>query len=355
MKQEEWGTVGDQTVYLYTLTNANGLVCKLTNWGALLTELHVPDRDGNLADVVLGFDSLPRWLDGGGTGKPNPAYMGCTVGRYCNRIANGRFTLDGKDYQLAQNDGDHTLHGGAAGWDKKVWNGEIVAQDQGAAVRFQLVSPDGDENYPGEVAAEVVYTLTDEDALRIEMSATTSAATPVNMTNHAYFNLAGQGSGTVLDHTLQLVADRFTVFDEASIPTGEIKAVAGTPFDFTSATRIGERIDQLTGDPGGYDQNYVVRDAKVAQPEQVATLYEPTSGRVMDVASTEVGIQFYSGNYLDGSLVGKDGKKYEKHFGLCLEPQFHPDSPNRPEFPDCILKPDQTYRHITVLQFSTRE
>lgn len=356
VKREEWGTAGDgQKVFLFTLTNKNGTVCKLTNWGALISELHVRDKGGKLGDVVLGYESLERWLDSDGNGKANPSYFGCTVGRYCNRIANGTFELDGETYLLAQNNGPSHLHGGKVGWDKKVWAGEIVDHDDGQAVKFQLTSPDDDEGYPGNVQAEVIYVLTDDDALRIELSATTDKATPVNMTNHTYFNLAGEGSSTILDHELKLETAKYTEFGENDIPTGEIKSVEGTPFDFTKSTRIGDRIDKLAGEPGGYDQNYLLREEKVEQPALAATVHDPASGRVLEILTTEVGIQFYSGNYLDGSLVGKTGKKYEKHFGFCLEPQFHPDSPNKPQFPSSTLKPGERYSHITIFKFGVRE
>ncbi len=353
--QKPWGTVDGQEVFLYTLTNKNGTIVKLTNWGAIITELHVKDRNGKLGDVVLGYESLARWLDPAGDGKPNPSYFGCTVGRYCNRIANGKFTLDGHTYQLAQNNDPSHLHGGNVGWDKKVWTSKIVQRDDGQAVQFNYVSADGEENYPGEVHAQVVYVLTDDNALRIELSATTDKATPVNMTNHTYFNLSGEGHGTILDHVLKLESDRITEFGEHDIPNGKIKPVDGTPFDFTSPKRIGDRIGQLTGEPGGYDQNYVLREAKADKPQPAATVYDPASGRVLEVSTTEVGVQFYTGNYLDGSLVGKSGKKYEKNFGLCLEPQFHPDSPNKPNFPSCILKPGERYSHVTVYKFDVRK
>lgn len=356
---ESWGEYEGKKVSLYTLTNKNGITVKLSNWGAIIAELHTKDRDGNLADVVTGYETLEGWLNAGGEGKPNPDYFGCTVGRYCNRIGNAKFSLDGKEYQLANNNDPSHLHGGNVGWDKKVWDGEVVERADGQAVKFTLTSPDNDEGYPGTVNAEVVYVLTDNDELRIELAATSDKATPVNMTNHAYFNLAGQGSGTILDHEVQIEADRYTVFDEYGIPTGEIKPVAGTIFDYSKPTAIGARIDQLPpgdkeGQVGGYDHNYVLRDAKVAEPQLAGTFYEPTTGRVMKVSTTEVGVQLYSGNYLDGSRVGKGGKKYEKHFAFCFEPQFHPDSPNQADFPSCILKPGEKYSHVTVFKFETK-
>jgi len=355
VKKEAWGNIDGKEVFLYTLTNSNGMVCKLTNWGATVTELHVPDRDGNVEDVVLGFESLDRWLDSDGKGTTNPAYMGATIGRVCNRIADGRFELDGKAHQLAKNNGPNHLHGGDEGWDKKVWEGKVLEQQDGVGVRFLLVSPDGDENYPGEVTAEVVYLLTDDDALKVEFGATTDQRTPVNMTNHSYFNLAGEGEGTILDHELKLESPQQTAFDETGIPTGKLARLEKTPLDFTAAQRIGARIGEIPGDPGGYDHNFVLREEKVSEPQLAATLYDPKSGRELQLYTTEVGIQFYSGNYLDGSLRGKSGKKYEKNFGLCLEPQFHPDSPNQAHFPDSILEPGQRYEHKCVYQFGVRK
>ncbi|REJ67083.1 MAG: galactose mutarotase [Planctomycetota bacterium] len=359
VKTESWGEADGQEVSLFTLTNKNGLVAKITNWGATLVELHTKDKNGELADIVNGFESLEKWLNPGGDGKANPQYFGCTIGRYCNRIAGGKFKLDDTEYTLATNNPPNHLHGGDVGWDKKVWQGEVVDYDGGQAVKLSLTSPDGDEGYPGEVQAEVLYVLTDDDELRIEHTATTDKATPVNMTNHTYFNLAGHGNGTILDHEVKIEADRYTVFDATDIPTGEIKPVSDTVYDFTEATAVGARIDKLppnddTGSPGGYDQNYVLRDAKVETPALAGTFYDPKSGRVMKVLTTEVGVQFYSGNYMDGKLEGKDGKKYEKHSAFCFEPQFHPDSPNQAKFPSCILKPGETYRHVTVFKFETK-
>jgi len=354
VQTQAWGEADGKQVFLYRLTNDNGTVVKLTNWGSTITELHAKDKDGQLADVVLGFESLDRWLHSDAAGKPNPAYFGCTVGRYCNRIANGKFELDGVAANLPQNNGPNHLHGGEKGWDKHVWDGEVVHSDEGQAVRFTLTSPDGDQGYPGEVKAEVVYTLTDDDEIRIQMSATSDKPTPVNMTNHTYFNLAGEGTGTILDHQLKLETDRITVFGEGDIPTGQIKSTADTPFDFTKPTRIGDRIDQLTGDPGGYDQNFVLRDEKISQPQLAATVHDPSSGRTLEVYTTEVGVQFYTGNYLDGTLKGKSGQDYPKHFALCLEPQFHPDSPNKPDFPSSILQPGDKYQHTTVYKLGVR-
>jgi aldose 1-epimerase len=355
VEKQAWGTADGKQVFLYTLTGKDGMVCKLTNWGATITELRLPDRNGKVEDVVLGFESLDRWLDSDGKGTTNPAYMGCTVGRVCNRIANGQFALDGQSHQLAKNNGPNHLHGGDEGWDKKVWTGEIIKRQDGEGVKFTLTSPDGDENYPGEVKAEVVYVLADDNSLKIEFAATSDRQTPVNMTNHSYFNLAGEGKSTILDHQLKLESQAHTEFDSTGIPNGKMVAIEGTPLDFTAARQIGERIANIPGDPGGYDHNFVLREEKVSEPQLAATLYDPQSGRELQLYTTEVGIQFYSGNYLDGSLTGKSGSNYEKHFGLCLEPQFHPDSPNQPDFPNAILKPGEQYEHKCVYKFGVRE
>ncbi|MEK6246849.1 MAG: galactose mutarotase [Planctomycetales bacterium] len=350
---EEWGTADGKEVFLYTLTNADGTICKLTNWGATVTELHTRDKNGGMADIVQGYESFARWLDPDGKGNPNPDYFGCTIGRYCNRIGNGKFELDGQTYELTKNNDPSHLHGGGTGWDKQVWNGDMLKNQNG--VRFSLISPDGDENYPGEVKAEVVYVLTDDNELRIEFSATSDKATPISMTNHSYFNLSGEGSGTILDHELELAAPTYTVFDSNGIPTGEIAPVDGTPVDFTQAKPIRKDFDKMGSDPGGYDHNFVLRDEKVSEPELAATVYDPKSGRELQLSTTEVGIQFYTGNFLDGSRKGKSGKAYEKNFAFCLEPQYHPDSPNQPSFPSCILKPGEKYSQVSVYKFGVRK
>ena len=354
LERENWGNVEGRQVHRYTLENCNGTVCKLTNWGATLTELHVRDHLGELADVVLGFENLDSYLNREGQGGPNPGYMGCTIGRYCNRIRDGRFELGGTSYQLSRNNDPNHLHGGTQGWDKRVWEGTACEHQDGPAVRFTLISPNGDENYPGKVRAEVVYVLTEDDSLRIEFSATTDKPTPLSMTNHTYFNLAGEGSGSVLDHRLKLVTDNYVVCDTFGIPTGEIRPTKGTAWDFKHLRLVGERLNELNGNPGGYEINCILRNEKTNIPELAATLFHPASGRVLELLTTEVGLIFYSGNYLDGSLRGKSGKPYEKHFGLCLEPQFHPDSPNRPQFPSSILLPGKTYRQVIVYRFRLR-
>jgi aldose 1-epimerase len=331
-----------EPVDLYSLSNSSGMVAKITNYGAMLTQLHVPGKTGQSVGVVLGFDNLPQYL----AGHP---YLGPTIGRVGNRIAAGRFTLDGRSYELARNEnGVHHLHGGKKGFDKALWKGEPVAGKDQASVRFTYRSPDGEEGFPGNLDVTVIYTLTDAKELKIEYAATTDQPTPVNLTNHSYFNLAGAGSGDILSHELMLAADRYTPADETLIPTGQIAEVRGTPLDFTKPTTIGSRIAQV---PGGYDHNWALRGpAGVLSP--AARVFEPVSGRVMEILTTEPGIQFYSGNFLDGHNVGKAGKVYRKRYGLCLETQHYPDSPNRPAFPSTVLDPGQTYRHTTEYRFA---
>ena len=332
---------------LYTLSNRNGLRAKIMTYGAILTELHVPDRLGNFSDVVLGFDNLAAYLKG------HP-YFGATTGRYANRIAKGKFTLNGKEYTLAVNNGPNHLHGGVKGLDKRVWKAEPVSVPHGAAVKFTYFSPNGEEGYPGNLTVAVTYTLTDGNELRLDYEATTDQDTPINLTNHSYYNLAGAGHGTILNHELQINADRYTPVDATSIPLGEIRAVRGSVMDFTTSTAIGARIDQVGGTPGGYDHNFVLNKPQAGALALAATVYEPGSGRVMKVLTTEPGVQLYTGNYLDGTLTGKGGLGYPFRSGLCLECQHFPDSVNQPAFPSVILKPGQTYRHTTVHQFSVR-
>lgn len=336
-----------EAVTLYTLTNKNGAVAKVMTYGAILTELHVPDKNGKMGDVVLGFDNLAAYEKG------HP-FFGATVGRVANRIAKGRFKLDGKTYKLAINNGPNTLHGGLKGFDKKVWKAEEVKSAAGPAVRFTLHSPDMDEGFPGNLDASVTYTLTDDNAVRLDYTARTDRATYVNLTNHSYFNLAGDGE--VRYHVVQFNADKYTPVDDTMIPTGEIKSVAGTPFDFRKPTAIGARIDDISGNPGGYDHNMVVNHKNGAHSlAHFATVYEPTTGRVMDMWTTEPGVQFYTGNFLDGSLTGKNGVVYNKNFAFCLEAQDFPDAINHPNFPSPILRPGQTYSQTTIYKFSTRK
>ncbi len=347
-KQDFGKTADGAAVDLYVLTNAAGTTAKVMTYGATLTELQVPDKDGKLADVVLGFDDFKGYL----AGHP---FFGSTVGRVANRIAKGRFTLDGKEYKLAVNNGPNSLHGGLTGFDKYVWKAEPVEGKGGAAVRFSHKSPDGDEGYPGTLSVTVTYTLTDQNELRIDYAATTDKATPVNLTNHTYFNLAGPASGDVLGHELMLAADKFTAADETLIPTGELKPVKGTPLDFTEPTLIGKRIGELKDFPGGgYDHNFVLRGGDGKGPWLAARVREPKSGRVLEMLTTEPGVQFYTGNFLDGKLKGRGGVVYRKHQGFCLEAQHYPDSVNHPEFPSVILQPGKTYTQTTVYRFPAK-
>ncbi len=345
VEKAEFGKLADgTTVDIYTLTNANGLVAKIMTYGATLTELHVPDKSGKMGDVVLGFDNLAQYEKG----EP---YMGATVGRVANRIAKGKFTLDGKEYTLAVNNGPNALHGGLKGFDKVVWTAEPVRRADGPAVRLTYLSRDGEEGYPGNLNVTVVYTLTNKNGLRIDYSATTDKDTPVNLTNHSYFNLVGQGD--VLGHVVMIAADRYTPVDDTLIPTGEIKSVKGTPLDFTTPTPIGAHIAETGGNPTGYDHNFVLNSGGKSFA-LAARVYEPTTGRVMEMYTTEPGVQFYTGNFLDGTLTGKYGVVYQQHDSLSLEAQHFPDSVNHPNFPSIILHPGKTYRQRTEYVFSTR-
>ena len=327
-------------VELYTLTNRNGLVAKITTFGGILTELHVPGRDGRPGNIVLGFDNLKQYEDG------HP-YFGATAGRYANRIAHGRFTLDGKTYTLATNNGPNHLHGGVKGFDKVVWSAKAIDSAEGPALELRYISPNEEESYPGTLTVTVIYTLTNHNELRIDYKALTDKPTIVNLTNHSYFNLAGPGSGTVLDHVLHINADHYTPTDDTLIPTGQIAPVAGTPLDFRIPKRVGDRIAELP--IGGYDHNFVV-NASDRKPHLAARLEEPASGRVMEVLTTEPGVQLYSGIHLDGSIRGIGGA-YPKYGGLCLETQHFPDSPNKPHFPSTVLRPGQTCSTTTVHRF----
>jgi len=332
-------------VTAYTLINRNGVKCKILTLGGIVAELHVPDKDGKFADVVLGFDNIQGYLDG------HP-YFGSITGRVANRIAGGKFKLDGKEYTIPLNNGKHTLHGGEVGFDKMLWRGEANVGTTGPSVKLTYVSKDGEQGYPGNLTCVVTYTLTNADELRIDYSATTDKTTVLNLTNHAYFNLAGHNAGPITDHELKLLADKYTPADDTLITTGKIDPVKGTPFDFTTATKIGERLKKVGGDPVGYDLNFVHGDKPTDAPRWVATVTEPTSGRKMEISTTEPGIQFYTGNYLDGKNKGKGGTVYKQHHAFCLECQHFPDSPNKPEFPSVVLKPGQEYRQTTVHKFS---
>jgi aldose 1-epimerase len=334
----------------FTLTNAGGLELRAISYGAIIVSLRVPDRDGRLDDVVLGHDDLEGYLS-------KPAYFGALVGRYGNRIAGGRFTLDGRTYTLATNNGPNHLHGGVRGFDKQLWKAEPFERPGATGIVFTRVSPDGEEGYPGNLDVRVTYTLTDGNEASFEYFATTDKPTVVNLTQHSYFNLAGDGKRDVLGHELMIDADRFTPVDKTLIPTGVLAPVAGTPFDFRKPTAIGLRIGadhEQIRHGGGYDHNYVLNRSGGALA-LAARVYEPTTGRTMAVATTEPGIQFYSGNFLDGSIKGKGGHVYARRYGFCLETQHFPDSPNKPAFPSTVLRPGQEYRTKTVLTFGTRK
>ncbi|HZJ46491.1 MAG TPA: aldose epimerase family protein [Pyrinomonadaceae bacterium] len=349
--KESFGKTGDgENVDLYTLTNNLGMQAKIMNYGGIVVSLKVPDRNGKMDDVVLGFNDLDSYLKG------HP-YFGAIVGRYGNRIAKGRFTLNGVEYKLAVNNGENHLHGGIKGFDKVVWTAKEMRTKMGPALSLTYISKDGEEGYPGTLTATVVYTLTNNNELKLDYTVTTDKDTVSNLTHHSYFNLAGEGNGDILSHILTLNGSRFTPTDAGSIPTGELKAVAGTPFDFLKPTVIGKRIndqDQQLQYGSGYDHNFVV-NGKFGSLRSAATVYEPTSGRVLEVWTTEPGVQFYTGNFLDGTLTGKSGKVYQKRFGFCLETQHYPDSPNHPAFPTTTLKKGATYRSTTVYRFKVRK
>jgi len=343
-----FGQTADGTpVDLFTLKNAAGMEVAITTYGGRVVSLKAPGRDGKFADVVLGFDNLQGYLG------VHP-YFGALVGRYGNRIAKGQFKLDGKLYKLAVNDGANSLHGGLKGFDKVVWTAKVPAGDP--AVELTYVSKDGEEGYPGNLTQKVTYTLTAANELKIDYSATTDKDTVVNVTNHSYFNLAGQGQGDILSHVMQLNASKMTPVDAGLIPTGELKSVEGTPFDFRQPTAIGARIgadDEQIKRGGGYDHNFIV-DGAPGTLRLAARVTEPTSGRVLEVSTTEPGVQFYTGNFLDGTVKGKGGVAYAKRTGFCLETQHFPDSPNHPAFPTTTLKPGAEYKSTTVFKFSVQ-
>ena len=349
--KEAFGKTTDSTpVDLYTLVNAKGSSVKITNFGGIVVAICVPDRDGKLGDVALGYDKLEDYL------KATP-YFGALIGRYGNRIAKGKFTLDGKEYTLAVNNGPNALHGGKLGFDKVVWKATPKVTRAGATLTLEYLSKDGEEGYPGNLNVKAVYTWTNKNELKLDFTATTDKDTIVNLTNHSYFNLAGAGSGDVLKHEVQINSTKLVPVDSTLIPTGELKPVAGTPFDFTTPHAIGERIganDEQIKFGGGYDHCWAL-DKADGKLNVAAMVTEPTTGRVLEVLTTEPGLQFYTGNFLDGSNIGKGGKAYQFRNAFCMEPEHYPDSPNKPQFPSCVLKPGQTYKHTMVYRFTVKK
>ncbi len=344
-------TPDGQPVDLYVLTNKSGAEVSITNFGGAVVSLKVPDRNGKLADVVLGYDTADGYVK-------DKSYFGALVGRYGNRIAHAQFSLDGKTYTLAKNNGENSLHGGLKGFNKALWKAKILSKKDGQSLELSYLSKDGEEGFPGNLKVRVIYTWTDANALRIEDSATTDKKTVVNLTSHSYFNLAGQGSGDILGHQLMIQADKFTPVDPSLIATGELRDVAGTPFDFRKPTAIGARIDQDDEQlklGGGYDHNFVVRRSADAGESLAARVVEPTSGRVLEVWTTEPGVQFYTGNFLDGKTAGKGGVTYPRRNAFCLETQHFPDSPNQPKFPSVVLAPGARYHTITTYKFSVEK
>jgi aldose 1-epimerase len=335
-----------RVAHLYTLINDHGAEVDITNYGGIVVALRVLNREGEMGDVVLGYDTLEEYVD-------DKCYFGCVVGRYANRISNGRFVLNGREYALARNDGENHLHGGEKGFNKVPWDAEEVERSDGVGLVLSYTSRDGEEGYPGNLSVRLVYLLNNDDELRIDYTATTDRDTVVNLSHHSYFNLAGNGAGDILGHSLKIDAEMFTPIREGLIPTGELRRVAGTPLDFMAPTEIGSRIgsdhEQL-GFGGGYDHNYVLnnRDGSLAL---AARVYEPSTGRVMEAHTTEPGIQFYSGNFLE-NVRGKNDRVYGRRGGLCLEAQHFPDSPNKPGFPSTALSPGETYSQTTVYRFS---
>ncbi|RYG10825.1 MAG: galactose mutarotase [Chitinophagaceae bacterium] len=333
---------------LFTLTNAHGLMVKITNFGGIITEIHVPDKNGEFTDVNLGFDHIEPYY------KEAP-YFGALVGRVGNRIAGGKFSLDGKTYELVTNDGNNHLHGGLVGFDKVVWNASAFETENSVGLKLNYLSVDGDQGYPGNLDVTVTYELTNTNEILVKYHAVTDKATPINLTQHAYFNLAGKG-GDILDHEVMINADHFTAIDSEAIPTGKLPSVENTPFDFRSPRVIGERInddDEQLKNGNGYDHNFVLNKVREKELSLAARVYEKTSGRVLEVFTEEPGIQFYTGNWMDGSLTGK-GWHYTRRCGLCLEPQHFPDSPNRPEFPNTILRPGEQYSSAMSYKFSVQ-
>ncbi len=342
-------TTAIDTLFTYDLQNKNGVKMSVTSHGGRITSLWMPDRDGKLNNVVLGYDSAKKYLKGN-------ASFGATIGRYGNRLAKAKFTLEGKEYQLAVNNGVNALHGGLKGFHKVYWNVIPAQRPEGSALEMTYLSKDGEEGYPGNLSVKVTYTLTDQNELMIDYEATTDKTTVLNLTNHSYFNLAGEGSGDILSHKVTINADRFTPVDDGLIPTGELRSVTGTPFDFREAHTIGERIEQKDEQlifGKGYDHNWVLNKKNGNELSLAATVAEPSAGRVMEVWTTEPGVQFYTGNFLNGVDIGPSGNAYNFRNGLCLETQHFPDSPNHKDFPSTVLNPGEVYKQRTVYKFST--
>ena len=352
IRREPFGTTADgRPVERFTLASDSGVTITVLSFGGVIQSIFAPDRSGAIADVTLGYDSLPEY-------EKDKSYLGALVGRYANRIRAGRFVLDGHEYTLAQNAGGNSLHGGVRGFNKYVWAVEPFEERDDVGLTLQHVSPDGDEGYPGTLRVRVTYRLTSRGELVIDFAATTDKATPVNLTQHAYFNLAGTGSGDILGHQLELSASRFTPVDAALIPTGELRSVRGTPFDFSTPELVGARIgadDEQLRLAGGYDHNFVIDRTAAADLALAARLTDPVSGRGVDIQTTEPGIQFYTGNFLDGTVMGKGGVPHRYRSGLALETQHFPDSPNEPDFPSTILRPGAEHRSRTVYHFVVRE
>ncbi|HVQ29832.1 MAG TPA: aldose epimerase family protein [Vicinamibacteria bacterium] len=349
VERKTFGTMTTgETVELFTLRNGKGVTATIIGWGGIVVSFTAPDRNGQLADIVLGYDTLDPYL------KPNP-YFGALVGRYGNRIAKGEFSLDGQVYHLPKNNGENTLHGGNKGFGQKLWSIREVAGKNGQALELGYTSADGEEGFPGTLQVRVTYTLTEANELRIDYEVTTDKPTVVNLTNHSYFNLAGPAGGDILGHVLRVDADRFTPVGKGLIPTGELRSVAGTPFDFRTPTAIGARIDAKDSQlelGGGYDHNFVL-NGTAGTLRLVARVSEPRSGRVLEVLTTEPGVQLYTGNFLDGATLGKGGQAYKRRTAFCLETQHFPDSPNQPSFPSTVLRPGATFRSTTVYRVST--
>jgi aldose 1-epimerase len=339
-------TPDGKNVQLYTLANSSGMQVSLATYGGTVVQLLAPDRSGHMADVALGFGAIQPYFT-------STTYFGALIGRYANRIARGRFTLDGKTYQLAKNNGPNTLHGGVKGFDKQVWTAEVLSQNP-PSVRFSRLSPDGEEKFPGNLTVAATYTLTNKDELRIQYVAQTDKPTVVNLTNHTYFNLAGAGNGNILGHQIRIHAHQYTPIDATFIPTGKIADVAGTPLDLRKWTIIGNNIQAVGGKPVGFDHNYVLSASPFARPALAAEVWEPVSGRILKVYTDQPGVQFYTGNFLDGTIKGKRGKIYRQHDAFCLETQHYPDSPNHANFPTTVLRPGQTFKSTTIYKFSAR-